>query len=65
MESICGPIPSKGRLQMPVLPPWPGAPSCTLAVPGGDGCTLLEGSQETCFKLGLQGQPVGMRKSNG
>lgn len=41
---------------MSALPPWPGALSCKLAVPGGDSCTLLEGTQGSLyFKQELQG----------
>lgn len=31
-----GPVPGKGGLWMPALPPWHGAPCCKLAVPGKD-----------------------------
>lgn len=59
METASGPIPGQGRLRTPVLPPWPRAPKCKLAVPGGGSDVRYwkeaQGSQETCFKLRLQG----------
>lgn len=66
METPSAPIPSTGGLWKPELPPWPGAPSCKLAVPGGvsNACYWKEAqSSERWGALGTQ--QVGMREANG
>lgn len=60
MKTNGAPLPGKGRLRIPALPPWHGAPRYKLAVPRGDSDGRYwrgpKAPPEACFKLGLQGR---------